>query len=208
MIFKVENNPYESGTPLYQCSEVDIKPGVTVLVGCNGSGKSTLIGQIHDQLNCKKIEHVMYDNVIDGGSNSMSEALYRDKGDLLFTLAASSEGERIYVNMGTFAGEIGNLSKYCRLKNQKQMFILMDAVDSGLSLDNIQDLKKDLFKTVFTYNKDLEVYIICCANDYAVASGENCMDVYTGQYVHFDSYLEYFEFVMESRRIKDKRDGN
>ena len=150
----------------------------------------------------------MYDNVVKGGHYSMGEALHCDDTDLLFTLASSSEGERIYVNMGTFAAEIGNLSRYCHSKDQKQMFILMDAVDSGLSLDNVQDLKKDLFRTVFTYNTDLEVYIICSANDYAVASGESCLDVYAGKYVHFDSYLEYFKFIMQSRRIKDKRNGN
>ena len=60
--FKIEIDYWDEGIPLYRKANIEINPGVTVLVGCNGSGKSTLITQLksllehcneHWQLCCK-----------------------------------------------------------------------------------------------------------------------------------------------------------
>ena len=40
---KISPNPYETKIKLYKERIINLKPGLTVLVGCNGCGKSTLI---------------------------------------------------------------------------------------------------------------------------------------------------------------------
>lgn len=41
--FQLERDYYEEGLNLYKKKTIEIKPGVTVLVGCNGIGKTTLL---------------------------------------------------------------------------------------------------------------------------------------------------------------------
>ena len=41
-IFKLNKDPYDTCEILFKKKEVEIMPGVTVLVGCNGTGKTTL----------------------------------------------------------------------------------------------------------------------------------------------------------------------
>ena len=55
---------------------------------------------------------------------------------------------------------------------------MLDAVDSGLSVDNIVDVKEQLFKTILEYNYGNEIYIVISANEYEMARGEQCFDVY------------------------------
>ena len=119
------------------------------------------------------------------------------------TLMSSSEGEVILVNMGNCAGEIGKFAKEnC---NEKELWILLDAIDSGLSIDNIVDMKKYLFDTIIKHNPNKDVYIIVSANEYEMCNGENCFDTYSGKYIHFNNYDEYRQFILESKGIKDKR---
>lgn len=205
MKFEIETNPFDDDKPLYRRRNIEIKPGLTVLVGCNGSGKTTLIHQIKEILQSKNIKYVHYDNLLDGGSEGASRAFYRGDTALGATIMCSSEGERITINMGTFAYKIGQLSKFCKEHCQKQLFVFIDASDSGMSIDNIENLKTGLFKTILSYNKDLETYIVVSANDYTMAKDEQCFDVYTGNYKTFSSYDEYHKFIMQSRNRKDKR---
>lgn len=51
-----------------------INPGVTVLVGCNGIGKTTFLRQLRNKLKKSDIPYIEYDNLHDGGNNSVSEA--------------------------------------------------------------------------------------------------------------------------------------
>lgn len=53
--------------------------------------------------------------------------------------------------------------------------------------------------------KGIELYIVVSANAYELAAGEACFDVIGGKYVRFGSYDEYREFVLKTRKEKDKR---
>ena len=129
-----------------------------------------------------------YNNEHDGGSNSRSRAAFC--GDLTFVAQGmcSSEGENIALNMWRFAGSIG---KFLRDNTDKdEVWILLDAIDSGLSIDAVDDLKEGLFKTIFSYFSDKEIYIICSANEYELASDTDCFDVQSGKYISFSDYSE------------------
>lgn len=58
MKFEITTNPFGDDKPLYRRKNIEIKPGLTILVGCNGSGKTTLIHQIKNILQDKNIEFV------------------------------------------------------------------------------------------------------------------------------------------------------
>ena len=210
--FTLERDYYDEGFNLYKKKTITIKPGVTVLVGCNGIGKTTLLHQMRDTLKKDKIPYVSFDNF-----------------GFMATAICSSEGENIVMNVGNLAARLGQFvktgedtkeKKYTQLARSiaqinreeieeseisKERWILLDAVDSGLSVDNIVDIKEQLFKTILEYNYGNEIYIIISANEYEMARGEQCFDVYNGKYVTFKDYEEYRNLVLQSKEWKYQR---
>ena len=79
------------------------------------------------------------------------------------------------------------------------------AVDSGFSIDNVVELKDELFKLILDIHKDKEVYIVITANAYEMARGEQCFDVINGKYVSIKSYEKYRSVILKSRDKKDAR---
>ena len=227
--FQLERDYYDGGFNLYKKKTIEIKPGVTVLVGCNGIGKSTVLKQMRNKLKKDNIPHVMFDNLKDGGDHAVSEAGFLGNFGFMATAIQSSEGENIVMNMGQLAARLGQFvkegedpkeKKYTKLARTmaaldgeeveepeipNERWILLDAVDSGLSVDNIVDLKEQLFKTILEYNYGNEIYIVISANEYEMARGEKCFDVYNGKYVKLNDYEEYRNLVLQSKEWKWQR---
>lgn len=227
--FKVEKRYYDEDYDLYKKRSITINEGVTVLVGCNGSGKTTLLHQIKSQLKKEDIPIISFDNLHDGGSRAISSAGFY--GDFGFMSAAmsSSEGESIVLSMSKLASTLRAFIQTGESQSENDRFsksfaraiwgdeteekkeipnerwILLDAVDSGLSVDNVVDLKECLFKTILEDNFDGSIYIVISANEYELCREENCFDVYNGKYVKFSSYEKYRKFILKSREIKDQR---
>lgn len=199
-------DPYDAGFDLCKKRTIQIKEGVTILVGCNGIGKSTLLHNIKEQLKKEKTKFIEYDNLHDGGLQSTSLAGYMGEMDFLVTSISSSEGENIVMNIGKQASKMGAYVK--KYSDQEEYWFLLDAIDSGLSIDNIVDIKKYLFDVVIDDNKDKKVYIIVSANEYELCNGENCLDVYHGKYVRFADYDEYRKFILDSKQWKEYREDN
>lgn len=139
--FKIERDCYEDENYLYKKGHVTFQPGLTVLVGCNGCGKTTLMKQLENILkkDRKKARVFRYENEIHGGHSSMQEAMFY--GDMSFVAASamSSEGEKISLNMQKAAAKIGSLMK--KSPDIDEFWLLLDGVDSGFSIDAIEDLK-------------------------------------------------------------------
>ena len=202
-VFKIDPCPYNAGEKVYRKSEVNFDPGLTVLVGCNGSGKSTLIRTLHDRLKREKVPTLRFDNLHEGGSYARGAAFFRGDYEWGATSFCSSEGENILLNMGQYARQIGTL---CRKATAAQeIWLFFDAVDSGLSVDGVVELKEDLFSLVLEMNSDKDVYIIIAANEYELARGERCLDVTRLESVEFPDYEAYRKFILASRKQKDAR---
>lgn len=201
----IDNNYY--GFKLYSKKTITLKQGLTVLVGCNGIGKTTLIYQIKDYLQNKDIPVILFDNLKNGGSSSVSEAIYHNNIAFASTAFSSSEGETIILNMGNFASKIGNFVRKNKNDGKKEIYILADAIDSGLSVDNVVEIKKYLFDTIIEDCKknDMELYLIVSSNEYELARNENCLDVYNCKYINFENYEQYREFIINTSEIKKKR---
>ena len=199
--FKIEKRPYDD--IIYKKSNIEIKPGVTILTGCNGCGKTTLLRMIKETLSSLNIPSLYYSNEVDGGSMAISANIYMDNITTAATLMQSSEGEQIYINLGITSSKIGKFVH--EHKQDKELWILLDAVDSGLSIDNILDIDEYLFKTILNDTKNKDVYIICSTNAYELCRNNPCFDVYSGEYIEFENYEDYKNYILKSRKYKDKR---
>ena len=109
--FKINRDYHDNGYDLYKKRTITINPGVTVLTGCNGIGKSTLLNQMKEQLKKDKIPFIMFDNLHDGDSNSLSEAGFFDDYSFMSMAMCSSEGENIILNIGKLAGRLKSFVK-------------------------------------------------------------------------------------------------
>lgn len=190
---------------LYNTEIFKFDPGVTILVGCNGFGKSTLLKQIEYQLeNEYKLPYIKYDNYKDN-LPLQEQAVLNQEYKVVASMIQSSEGENIVIRANIIARKIGKMFRDNPLANE--YYILLDGVDSGLSIDNIIDLKKYLFDLVINDNKDKDVYIICSANSYEMTIGYLCMDILTGEYKYFTNYFDYKAFILKTKEIKNSREG-
>lgn len=202
--FKLVRDYYETGERLFERVNMEFKPGLTVLVGCNGTGKSTVLNHIRRRLDHEKISYIDFDNLSDGGINSIDRLMFHGNTTLGANMLCSSEGERIAYNIGIIAGTLRN--KISKAKSD-EFWILLDAIDSGLSIDNIIDLK-DLFNIIIEDNPDKEIYIVASANEYELCREEQCFDVRLAKYITFKDYDDYRNFIIKSRKLKNKRGGN
>lgn len=202
--FTVNRKPYDTHI-LYYRKNITINPGLTILTGCNGTGKTTLLNHIKYELDKENIPVYSYNNVHEGGSHSVSAAGFYGNINLLASLLCSSEGEKINHNICQTASKLGAFVK----KNQKspELWILFDAIDSGYSIDNIAETKRDLFGIILEdcKKRGIEVYIVVSANSYEMACGEQCLDVYSGKYMTFESYDAYRSYILKTRERKEKR---
>lgn len=105
-------------------------------------------------------------------------------GDMTFVADSvmSSEGEKIALNMQKLSMKIGSLMK--KYPDEKEFWIFLDGVDSGFSVDAIENLKRGLFDTIFDCYPDKDIYIIASANEYEMARGEKCFDTVNCRYVN------------------------
>lgn len=169
--------------------------GVSVLVGPNGAGKSTLIREIYNYCNGNDIKCFKYDNTKDGGMDGICTKNF----GLFSNVLTSSEGEGIIINLGNFIANIGHFISTTTDKYDK-IVLLFDAVDSGLSIDNIIEVKR-LFDVVIKDKrlKDKEVYIIVSANSYELVEGNDCINVKTSLHRTFKKYDTYRKFIIKER---------
>lgn len=204
--FKIDNDAYGEGIKMYNKATIEIVSGVTVLVGCNGAGKSTLLKQLYRMVQKENIPCVMFDNLKDGGDRARMNAEFCGDMTFLGTSLCSSEGENIRLNMQRFSDMIIKMFK--NNPHDQEYWIFVDAVDSGFSIDNIVELKENLFEEILDIHKKKDVYIVVSANAYEMARGENCFDVVNGRYVPIKSYEKYRSVVLRSRDKKNKRYGD
>lgn len=137
----------------------------------------------------------------------MNKALFYGDMDFVIQSAMASEGERIFNNIYQIAYRCGRSIRASKQEGANEFFLLLDAIDSGFSVDNIVDIKKSLFNVLIedAYKNNIIPYIVVSANEYELAKDEKCLDIYRGKYTEFSTYDEYREFILKSREIKDRR---
>lgn len=201
--FEIEKCPFDEGVVFFKKRNVEIKEGLTVLVGCNGYGKTTFLNAIERRFQKdEKYKIIKWNGRHD--KEIIQNRLLEGNIGMFAATWGSSEGEEINNNIAVVANDIGRIM---RGKNDKDIIILLDCMDSGLSIDNIIDAK-DFFKSLVIEDikkSGHKCYIIASANEYELANKERCYDIYTGKELTFSNYDKYKHFIMKTRRIKDER---
>lgn len=223
-IINTWRDPYDEGFSTCRPKQITIKSGITVLVGCNGAGKTTLLHNIRDELKKDKIPVHLYDNLREGNSNSRSDAASEGNWAFVATSMAASEGENINMNIRNLASklmEFRDTGRICdkttrfieifggdpyEIPQIKERWLLLDAIDSGFSIDNVIETKSFFRMLIKDFaDKGLDLYIIVSANEYELANGEECFDVMNGKYIRFSDYDDFRKFIIRSREKKDRR---
>lgn len=199
-------DPMDAGRRLYRKKSVDFLSGTTIMVGPNGVGKTTLINCIEDIFRDNNIKVFDYDNLRSGGSVSLESALFYNDFSSVATMMCSSEGENILFNIRSSLGKIKRYVDSQMEKENEPAVLLFDAIDSGLSLDFMFEIKR-LFNAIVDsepeeYQK--RIFIICTSNSYELARGFRCWDVKGSKEIYFNKYQEYADFIINTRRAIDE----
>lgn len=203
--FKFHPDYMDTGCAILADRNYVFTSGVNILGGCNGSGKTTLLRQLKDQLESSNIPVIAFNNLTDGVEYVKGMAALQQDWNLVGTAMCSSEGENVILALGQMAEKIG---RFCRnYQGEPELWFLFDAIDSGLSIDNIIEVKEHLFNFLIRENPDSTVYIVAAANSFEMVRGERHIDVNTGfsGYFHDHDYESYRSFILNSRELKNKR---
>ena len=93
-----------------------------------------------------------------------------------------------------------------KVPETKERWLLLDAIDSGYSIDNVVEVKNVLKLIINNFKLNgYNLFIVTSANEYELANGEDCFDVNVGEYVKFKDYEDFKEFILKSREKKDIR---
>lgn len=181
---------------LHKPYTLTLDPGYTCLVGPNGAGKSTLIKQLEEHFNRdKNVVVIKHNNYVDGGSSHVSKLFWQRRFEEGASAFGASEGQKISLSFSDFASHIGTTVRANRSRDCS-FLVLVDAVDSGLSIDNMVDFR-DLFELVCQDAGAERTYIVCSANTYGMTKNACCVDVRTGKKISFKSYEDYADFIID-----------
>lgn len=195
----------------------NINPGITMLIGSNGSGKTTALSQIRSLFSTeddlvKKWVTIEANNSV---RNLYSSYLYDNVYEETFTKSTwgatdhldrvaqtfeNSEGQNMYDYLYYKINEIGQAVTKAIKNNKKGIFLLFDGLDSGLSLDVINTIRKSVLEFIIETEKkrsNLEVYIICSANSYEFCNNYDCIDVTNQKHITFTNYTDYEKYFVK-----------
>lgn len=222
----LEKCPYEKGDILFLKGLVEIPEGLTVITGCNGSGKSTLLYDIERRYKDDDWYIVSYREKEDGRGNSMSSYIFSEDYQAVASVFSASEGEavfrnyakKVYQEIAAFRDtkiasrnpeNIGLLRyKYIRMDKAKNLLVILDGIDSGVSLDMTIDIKNfihTILKDLHTRIPEVPVYILVSSNSWEFCEGERCLDARSLKFKEFSSYEEYRKYILDSRKKKEHR---
>lgn len=229
MIFDICNkNYYAENDNLYETDKIELEENnVYIFTGCNGIGKSTLIFQItEDRLTALK--HFAYNLLNDyNGYNSFVNHFTDDKPNNdsdVYYLSINKKSNAQGINPNPFfkiskqfksSGEqlIHDMlpcleivdKELERLKN-KTLYLFLDDLDVGTSLDVILEEKLVIKRFIKTLEKNNTKYIICIsANNYELTKLGTCIDCVTLKPIEFKDYDDYVKYIVSTRKYKDVR---
>lgn len=195
---------------LYSFKQITFKPGVTVLLGCNGAGKSTLQSEVKADLRSKGIPCFDYRAI--AAKAEMNEQFFWGNVDVADFACSiiGSEGENMKSTFNHFMRDLGEFVRTFKGKcDSRHLYIFIDSLDSGWSIDNIDEFGEFLEGTLIPdiEGAGLIPHVIIAANSYEFARcfPKRCVDAMSGKHVRFACYEEYRGYILGCRARKDSR---
>lgn len=193
----------------YLYDKLDLEPGITSLVGCNGSGKSTILHQISEFADKNNIPCYAYDDRQDGHSRLMEKFAMQSELDKVAMMMCSSEGEKNMIGVSECALNVGRAIRQCKRDGNKELFILLDSTDSGMSVDAIEELRDVILTLIIpdAQSCGIDPYFVIASNNYEWIndSSIHSIDVVTGKPLLKSTYSVWKRCINHTRKYKDKR---
>lgn len=194
---------------------------INCLVGCNGSGKSTFIKNLKYYL-MNKVKEV---NKIVLGYDFSIEANKEENKDLYIEIDKNTNPKenitqlidfdindvrRNFMSTGEnftdrIATAFGYLKQIIKQNKGKSLYLVLDDIDVGLSIDTLESLKRVLDLVCRDCKENnITYYIFLAVNSYYFTRFYKCIDVNNLKYVKFETYEAYEKFVLKSAELKYK----
>ena len=201
------HNAYSESRSKYA---VFIPNALTIVVGHNGYGKSSYISGLESHLKRKGIEYIKWSDSANGRTNGMNQFLWAGDNEGVASMAFHSEGQAMMASFSRICiRECGRKAKLAKDGKLKELFVIIDQLDSGLDVYWINDLKR-LFKKSIIPNMNkygVTVYVVMTANSYELAKGEHCFDPVTRRGIIFNSYTEYYDYIAAQYKNQKDEEG-
>ena len=209
---KTVKDPYQDDRKFYVKKEAVFMPGLTTIIGCNVIGKTTLLDRIRHELKSRGTPYLYFDNLGDEGGERSSFSLLGKAvggfgGDIGYaaSLLSLSEGERIAEAVARYGKTV--TQAFTDNLGYGEMWLIFDALDSGLSPDHIEDIKEYVFRKILdAVPEETRVYIIVSSNSYEMSAGTACFSVAKMRYLPIRSYNAFLKEIRASRKYKEERD--
>lgn len=178
---------------------------LNLLAGANGSGKSTLLDRIKkEEIYIDKDEEYEVISYINSENNKRYEEINEKeytKGIVdKWNANNLSEGQSIIYSTLEFFEEL-------KRRKKGNYVVLLDEIDSGLSVDNINMLCH-LITDLIVERKDMQ-FFIAINNYHWVHVFKRVINMYNGQQRDINSYTEYWDFIREKMGwLLEKRECN
>lgn len=192
---KINKDPY-GDKKLFKQSTINLQVGLNVIIGRNGVGKTTFCNELNDFCKNNKIPIFSYNNYSEGSNNAMSKYLFLGDFESLASTAFHSEGEQIFYNFGEQIKKLGNFVR--SNLDKKKLVVSFDAMDSGLDVEGIGQLL-EIIETITNdcKEKDVAIYFVVTANNYALIHKQHCIDIQTGKECVFNNYEIYKRYILK-----------
>lgn len=190
--------------------QIEIKQRLNILVGGNGAGKTTLLEGIVDKRyemdTDRDVEIRKYSNSQD--NLRVKERLNMSTSQMIVCLNAKnmSEGQSIMYSLISFFAKVKEEASEF-LKENKSLVIVLDEVDSGLSVDAVNVVMHFVYDILNNY--DNVQFFISSNNYHFTYVQKEIVNMYTGRYKKINSYEEYFKLMVGGmQKIGEKSDYN
>ena len=199
---KIKENTKEKEILLF--NKVTKLHRINILFGGNGVGKSTFLNGLKEgnfEIKSRKPIHILsYKNSEDNKSIAKNAEL-KNKYDALrvYNSSGYSEGQSMIYFLMPFLYDIKD---FAEKNSDKDVIVLIDEMDSALSIENINML---LHVIVEICNEYENVQFFISSNHYHYAYVfKKVLSMYDGKWIDIDSYDDYFAKLNEGIQIMHK----